>query len=160
MKKPILLALGIFALALTCQTSFAQEGEHQAKKQPPQKTESKAEHGHGHSHSTKVPETVEGIWKAILAKQGQLERRVAAKKLGEAHDYAFAIRDLVDALPAKVPAENKSKAEAGAKEIAKLAADIDKSSAAKAQKATEANVTRMGKAITALQTDLHQSQTQ
>ncbi|MPN63171.1 hypothetical protein SDC9_210926 [bioreactor metagenome] len=79
---------------------------------------------------------------------------VAQKDLGEAHDHAFAIRDLVKALPAKVPAEDKEKAETGAKEITKLAADIDKSAAAKAQKATEANVKKMDEAIAKLKTDL------
>jgi hypothetical protein len=60
----------------------------------------------------------------------------------------------VKALPAKVPAEQKPKAEAGAKEITKLAADIDKSAAAKAQKATEANVKKMDEAIAALKANL------
>ena len=39
-------------------------------------------------------------------------------------------------------------------EITKIAADIDKSGAAKAQKATEANVKKMDAAIFALQTNL------
>jgi hypothetical protein len=60
----------------------------------------------------------------------------------------------VKALPAKVAAEHKATAEAGAKEIRKLAADIDKSGAAGAQKATEANVKKMGEAIVALQAKL------
>ena len=76
------------------------------------------------------------------------------KDLGEAHDHAFAIRDLVKALPAKVAAEHKPNAEAGVKEIRKLAGDIDKSGAAGAQKATEANVKKMGEAILALQAKL------
>lgn len=79
---------------------------------------------------------------------------VEKKDLGEAHDHAFAIRDLVKALPAKVPAENKAKAEESAKEISQIAADIDKSGAAGAQKATEANVKKMGGAILALQNKL------
>ena len=40
------------------------------------------------------------------------------------------------------------------KEITKIATDIDKSSAAKAQKATEANVKKMDAAIAALQKNL------
>ncbi len=58
------------------------------------------------------------------------------------------------ALPGKVAAESKAKAEAAAVEIAKIAADIDKSGAGGAQNATEANVKKMDAAVTALQADL------
>jgi hypothetical protein len=138
--------MGISAfLAFNINPSQAQE----AKDSKP------AEEGSGgHSHFTKIPATVEDIWKKIHEQQGKLTKVVAAKELGEAHDHAFAIRDLVKALPAKVATECKPTAETGAKEITKLAADIDKSGAAKAQKATEANVKKMGEAIIALQTEL------
>lgn len=147
MKKATFLAMSISAfIAFTATPILAQEGK---DKQP-----AKEESGGGHSHFTKIPATVEEIWQAIHKQQERLVSTVAKKDLGEAHDHAFAIRDLVKALPAKVPAENKAKAEEGAKEIAKIAADIDKSSAAKAQKATEANVKKMGESIIALQTKL------
>ena len=147
MKTSTFVAMGISAcIALTTTLSLAQE---KSEKKPAQKD------GGGHSHFTKIPATVEEIWQAIHKQQGKLADVVAKKDLGEAHDHAFAIRDLVKALPAKIPAaENKSKAEGGAKEIAKIAADIDKSGAAGAQKATEANVKRMGEAIIALQSKL------
>lgn len=147
MKKTMLLAMGVSALiAFTATPMLAQEGK--------DKKPAKEEDNHGHSHFTKIPASVEDIWKVIHKQQGELVSVVAKKDLGEAHDHAFAIRDLVKALPAKVPAENKAKAETGAKEIAKIAADIDKSGAAQAQKATEANVKKMGEAIIALQTQL------
>ena len=146
MKKTTLLAMGIFAfIAFTTTQTQAQEAK--AKPAAP-------EGGGGHSHFTKIPATVEEIWKKIQEQQGKLTRVVAEKDLGEAHDHAFAIRDLVKALPAKVPTAEQTNAEAGAKEIAKIAADIDKSSAAKAQKATEANVKKMDEAIAALKTKL------
>ncbi len=147
MKKSLLLAMGISALiAFTATPILAQEG----KEQKPAKEEG----GGGHSHFTKIPATVEEIWKEIQKQQGKLTSVVAQKDLGEAHDQAFAIRDLVKALPAKVAAELKTKAEEGSKQITKLAADIDKSSAAKAQKATEANVKKMDEAIAKLKADL------
>ena len=147
MNKTTLLAIGLFAvIAFTATPILAQEGK---DKQP-----SKEEGGSGHSHFTKIPATVEEIWKEIHKQQGKLVSVVAKKDLGEAHDHAFAIRDLVKALPAKVPAAHKTKAEEGAKEITKIAADIDKASAAKAQKATEANVKKMDAAIAVLQTNL------
>ena len=147
MKQTTLIAMGLSAcIAFTATSLLAQE-------KPPQKPAPAAEGG-GHSHFTKIPATVEEIWKEIHKQQAKLVAVVAAKDLGEAHDHAFAIRDLVKALPAKVSAENKAKAEAGAKEITKLAADIDKSGAAGAQKATEANMKKMDAAIAAIQASL------
>ena len=147
MKQTTLIAVGLSAcIAFTATSLLAQE-------KPSQKPAPEPEGG-GHSHFIKIPATVEEIWKEIHKQQGKLVAVVAAKDLGEAHDHAFAIRDLVKALPAKVSAENKAKAEAGAKEITKLAADIDKSGAAGAQKATEANVKKMDAAIAALQASL------
>ena len=147
MKKAALVAMGISAcIAFIATPLLAQE-------KPAEKPAS-ATGGGGHSHFTKIPATVEEIWKVIHKQQAELVSTVARKDLGEAHDHAFAIRDLVKALPAKVSAGNKAHAEAGAKEITKLAAAIDKSGAAGAQKTTEANVKKMGEAITALQTKL------
>lgn len=133
MKTSTLLASGFLALsALTAPQAFAQ----------------------GHSHFIKIPETVEGIWKEIGNQQVKLDAVVAAKKLGEAHDHGFAIRDLVRALPTKVAAENKAKAEEAVPEINKLAAAIDKSAAGGAQKVTEENVKKLATAVTTLQTAL------
>lgn len=143
MKNTMLLTLGLLAAFATATPIHSQE-----KKPAPA-----AESG-GHSHFTKIPAAVPEIWKKIHQQQAELIKTVAAKDLGEAHDHAFAIRDLVKALPAKLPAESKAAAEAGAQEIRKLAADIDKSGAAGAQKATEANVKKLGDAIVALQAKL------
>ena len=144
MKNTKLITLRLLAcLALAATPLLAQD-----------KTPAPAPSGGGHSHFTKIPATVPEIWKIIQKQQVELVSTVAKKDLGEAHDHAFAIRDLVKALPAKVAAEHKAKAEAGAKEITRLAAAIDKSGAAGAQKATEANAKKMGEAIVALQTKL------
>jgi len=150
MKKPTLLILGLSAfIAFVTNPTEAQEAK---ENKPAEKG------GSGHSHSTKIPATVEEIWQAIHKQQQRLVSTVAKKDLAEAHDHAFAIRDLVRALPGKIPAEHKDKAETAAKQIAKIAADIDKSGAAGAQKATEANVKKMGDAITALQAKLQSNQ--
>src|SRR5215216_2738715 len=117
MKKTTLLAMGLSAcLAFIATPILAQD-----QKPTP------AAGGGGHSHFTKIPPTVEEIWKEIHKQQGKLTDTVAKKDLGEAHDHAFAIRDLVKALPEKIAADIKTKAEEGAKEITKLASDIDKS---------------------------------
>ena len=143
MKNTMLIALCLLASLATATPILAQE-----KKPAP------AAEGGGHSHFTKIPATVPEIWKKIHQQQAELIKTVAAKDLGEAHDHAFAIRDLVKALPSKLAAERKAEAEAGVKEIRKLAADIDKSGAAGAQKATEASVKKLGEAIVALQSKL------
>jgi hypothetical protein len=149
MKKTIIVAMGVLALIAANPTrTNAQE----AKPAAPAG-------GSGHSHFTKIPPTVDEIWKQIDKQQGKLAKVVEAKDLGEAHDHAFAIRDLVKALPTKLPAENKSKAEESSKEITQIAAEIDKSGAAGAQKATEANVKKMTTAIAALKKKLNVPET-
>ncbi len=147
MKKNALLATGLAAcIAFTATPLLAQE-------KPAKKPSPKAG-GSGHSHFTKIPATVEEIWAEIHKQEAKLDKVVTAKDLGEAHDHAFAIRDLVKALPGKVAADNKAAAEEGSKEITKLAAAIDKSGAAGAQKATEENVKKLGAAIKALEAKL------
>ena len=140
-------------IAFPANQTLAQEGK---DKKPAAENKKPAPEGggSGHSHFTKIPATVEEIWQTIHKQQGKLVSVVEKKDLGEAHDHAFAIHDLVKALPEKVAAESKTKAEESAKEIAKLAADIDKSGAAGAQKVTEAKVKKMGEAILALQAKL------
>jgi hypothetical protein len=168
MKKTILVAMSLSALiAFNATSTFAHEDEAAHKKTDKKETEhkhaadgthvdepKKSEGSHGHEHATKVPDTVEGIWKKINEKQEQLVKTVADKKLSSAHDPAFAIRDLAKAFPAKVAESNRGAAQEGASDIAKIAADIDKSSAAGAQKATEGNVKKMGARIKALQAKL------
>ncbi len=172
MKTKTLVAMSIAAvIAFTIPQLFAHDGpdtehkketqhekEHRKGTEHKHEAEVKKEKAHGHSHATKVPESVEGIWTAIHKKQAQLASIVADKKLNKAHDYAFAIRDLANALSAKVTDDLKAKAKQGAGEIGKIASAIDKSSSAQAQKATEANVKKMKDAITALQTDLNGSE--
>ena len=147
MKKTTLVAMGLSAgIAFIATPLPAQEKP--AEKPAP------STGGAAHSHFTKIPATATEIWTEIHKQQTKLAAVVAKKDLGEAHDHAFAIRDLVKALPEKIAAEHKTHAEASAKEIAKLAADIDKSGAAGAQKATEANVKKLETAVAALEASL------
>jgi hypothetical protein len=171
MKRTILVAMTVLALiAFNATTTFAHkdeaahkktdkkvEGEHKHAADGSHVENKKAEDSHGHEHATKVPDSIEGIWKKINERQEQLAKTVAAKKLSAAHDPAFAIRDLTKALPAKVKEVLRVAAEEGAKDIAKIAADIDRSSAAGAQKATEGNVKQMDARIKALQAQLQRN---
>jgi hypothetical protein len=147
MKKMTLVTVSVCAFIAATATPLSAQEKAAPKPAP-------ATGGGGHSHFTKIPATVTEIWAEIHKQQTKLAATVEKKDLGEAHDHAFAIRDLVKALPEKIAAENKTKAEEGAKEIAKIAAEIDKTAAARAQKATEANVKKMATAVTALEAKL------
>ena len=131
MKKALLLAVSLF--------TFVAIAPQQAQAQ-------------GHSHFIKIPETVEGIWTEIGNQQTKLSAVVAAKNLGEAHDHGYAIRDLVKALPAKVAADKRAKADEGAAAIIKLASALDKAAAAKSQKATEASAKELETSVASLKT--------
>ena len=77
---------------------------------------------------TSIPATIEGIWHAIDAKSAELKKTITAGKLDEVHHQAFAIRDLVAALPARsssLPAEKLAKVQGGVKFVATLAERLD-----------------------------------
>jgi hypothetical protein len=145
MKKSILPCLTLSAiLAMAASPAFAHPDGHETQPPPPPPSD------HGHEHTTKVPDSVAAIMEKIQQQQTNLVKTVDDKKLGDAHDYAFAIRDLVQALVAKVPEAKKKDVGVAAEKIAQVAADIDKSAAAGAQKTTEANVKAMNGALKTL----------
>ena len=136
MKLTRILAVGAcaaFALTGTTQSAFAAEKEH-------------AEH----KEKTVVPETVDGIMEAIHKAHGELAEVVKSKKLADVHHHAFAIRDLANALPAKVAADKKARVEGSVKNIAKLADDLDKTGDDNNQAGTEANLKKLDGVLTAL----------
>jgi len=90
-----------------------------------------------------VPDTLDGIWKEIHTHHHELQDTVKAQKLAEVHHHPFAIRDLVKALPSKVPSEHKKHAEGMVKKVSQLAADLDKSGDANDQAKTEANLKKL-----------------
>ena len=148
MNQKILTALASILLAVAAPLASAHpEPEFEPlPPEPPKETPKKSEH----EHHTKIPATIGEIWRALDGHQAQLETTVADKKLADAHDYAFAIRDLVAGLAGKVPEEKRATVEASAKQVAEIAASIDKSSKAGAQKTTEANVKAITSALKAL----------
>ena len=90
-----------------------------------------------------IPDTVDGIFKAIHQHHMELAATVKNKKLADVHLHAFAIRDLANALPAKAAADKMKAAEGTAKNIAKLAGDLDESGDVNDQAKTEANLKKM-----------------
>ena len=110
----------------------------------------------GKEEATKIPDTVEGIFKAIHEHHMALAEIVKTKKLAAVHVQAFAIRDLANALPAKVAADKKKSVEGTAKNITKLAGDLDESGDASDQAKTEANLKKMDGMIKVLETQCGQ----
>ena len=110
-----------------------------------------AEEKEGKEEATKIPDTVEGIFKAIHEHHMALAETVKGKKLAAVHVHAFAIRDLANALPAKVAADKKKAVEGTAKNITKLAGDLDESGDASDQAKTEANLKKMDGMIKVLE---------
>ena len=75
-----------------------------------------------------MPQTADGIWRAIDAQCAQLRRNIDGNALARVHQQAFAIRDLVAALATHSPtltADRLAKVRNGAKYVATLAARLD-----------------------------------
>ena len=124
--------------SLANQTSFAQEQKGQT------------EHKEG-VEKVKIPATVDGILTAIHAEQKELADTVKAKKLGDVHHHAFAIRDLAKALPAKANSDHKKMVENAVKKVSQIAEDLDKSGDAGDQAKTEANLKQFDAALKTLE---------
>lgn len=94
-----------------------------------------------------IPDTLDGIWKEIHEHHQELGDTIKAKRLGDVHHHAFAIRDLAKALPAKVPAEHKKHIESLVKRVSQIAEDLDQSGDAGDQAKTEANLKKLDKVL-------------
>jgi hypothetical protein len=95
---------------------------------------------------TTIPDTAAGILKEINQHEGELGQTITAKKLEDVHHHAFAISDLVNALPDKskdLDGEKLGKLKANAKFVADLAKRLDQSGDAKDQTGTEANFKKL-----------------
>jgi hypothetical protein len=122
------------------------DDHHAAEAKPP----GAAPSAHGHAHNTKLPATAAGIWAAIDRQQANLADTIAAKNMEDAHDHAFALRDLAQGLLAHAPAARQPELKPIVSTITLLATAIDSSSAADAQAATEANARALADALKAL----------
>ena len=100
---------------------------------------------------TKIPDTTEGIFKAIHMEHMELAETVKNKKLADVHHHAFAIRDLAKALPDKAEADKKTKVEGAVKNISKLADQLDKAGDDGNQADTEAHLKKLDGVIKMLE---------
>lgn len=78
--------------------------------------------------SIPIPNTADGIWQAIDQQSAQLKASIRSGSLKDIHHQAFAIRDLVAALPAHspvLPADEQTKLQDEVKSVATLADRLD-----------------------------------
>jgi hypothetical protein len=95
---------------------------------------------------TKIPDTIQAVWKDIHMHHMELADVVKSKELDKVHVHAFAIRDLVNALPDKskdLPEDKLAKVKTNAKYVEDLAKRLDESGDGKDQAATEANLKKL-----------------
>lgn len=108
--------------------------------------------GHEKGEKLKIPDTADGILKAIHDEHHELMETIEAKKLADVHHHAFAIRDLAAALPAKAPADHKAHVTSTAKNIATLAESLDEAGDSNNQAGCEAGLKKMEALIKMLET--------
>lgn len=97
-----------------------------------------------------LPDTAEGLWKAIDAKTVELKKTVDAGTLAKVHHEAYDIRDLVAALPGKSPNlsdPQKAKLQADVKFVATLAERLDASGDANDKAGTQSNYDKLVKVL-------------
>lgn len=93
-----------------------------------------------------MPATAAGVWQSIDVTSTQLAKTIRSSNLGEVHHQAFAIRDLVAALPSRsmaLPADKQAKIKSGVKFVAILADRLDASGDANDKAATQANFEKL-----------------
>jgi hypothetical protein len=104
--------------------------------------------------ATKIPATISGIWSEVKEGEGNLSTIITDKKLDKVHEAAFAIRDLVNALPDKstdLTVDNLAKVKSNAKYVADIAKRLDESGDAGDQAATEANFKKLQNFLKAIE---------
>jgi len=98
------------------------------------------------STQTAIPPTVMGIWNAIDVQTVALTRVIQSNKLDDVHHYAFAIRDLVRALPEhyqELTTEQKQKLKEDVRFVDILATRLDQTGDAKDKAGTQSNFRKL-----------------
>ena len=93
-----------------------------------------------------IPDTADAIWQAIDKHRAELKTTIESGSLGEVHHHAFAIRDLVAALPAHsptLPAEDQAKLAGDVKFVATLASRLDETGDAGDKAGSQANYDKL-----------------
>jgi hypothetical protein len=94
----------------------------------------------------KIPDTVAAIWQSVDQETEGMAKGIQTGKLGELHQHAFAIRDLVGALPAhsaSLAADKLAKVKSDVKFVATLAQRLDAAGDANNKAAAESNFEKL-----------------
>lgn len=100
-----------------------------------------------------IPATSAGIWTEIDAHMKALHADIDKDALGNVHEQAFAVRDLVRALPGHSPelgADALAKVKAGVKFVDTLAERLDQTGDANDKPATIANTEKLEKQLASI----------
>ncbi len=108
------------------------------------------------AEKTVIPGTSAAILHAIDVKSAQLKAMIESGKLDDVHHQAFAIRDLVAALPAKsalLPADKLAKLNGEVKFVATLAERLDATGDAKDLAGTKLNYAKLSTVLTSVRSN-------
>ena len=97
-----------------------------------------------------IPATADAIWQEIDKHSAELKATIDSGSLSEVHHHAFAIRDLVAALPSHsptLPAEDQSKLEGEVKFVSTLADRLDQSGDGNDKAATQSSYEQLVKVL-------------
>ncbi|CZP44940.1 TPA: transporter [Legionella pneumophila subsp. pneumophila] len=100
-----------------------------------------------------IPSTIPEIWKAIDAQAASITQSLKENQLTSIHEHAFAIRDLVNALPPlsmDLSDEQKKSLQSNLNFVAQLATRLDKTGDANDKEGTQANWDKLEKILTQL----------
>ena len=106
--------------------------------------------------ATTIPATSEAIWQSIDKKIEQLAAVIQADKLDDVHLHAFAIRDLVAALPARsgsLPPNKLAQVKTNVQFVATLAQRLDATGDAKDKAGTASNFKKLQGVLSAIRAD-------
>lgn len=100
-----------------------------------------------------IPDTPAAIWQSIDSEVSEMNEMIQAGTLKELHHHAFAVRDLVAALPAKsasLPGDKLAKVKSDGKFVATLAERLDAAGDSNDQAASASNLEKLQKVLASL----------
>ena len=103
-----------------------------------------------------VPATSAAIWQALDQQSAALNKAIQTGLFAEVHHRAFAIRDLVAALPARsgaLPADKLAQVKTNAGYVATLAQRLDATGDAKDKVGTESNFRKLQQILAVIRAD-------
>lgn len=103
-----------------------------------------------------IPATSAAIWQALDQQTAALTKAIQTGAYAEVHHRAFAIRDLVAALPARsgsLPADKLAQVKANVRYVATLAQRLDATGDAKDKMGTESNFRKLQQILGVIRAD-------